>query len=383
LLTGIHRDLLADELANSGGVVVFYLLLAWQFLQSLSEAIFARMKRKPAETASEVLAACAIIPRALLLHAMATSLNIEETEAVPLLNTLTFSTKRARQLWTRPLIRCGDEYSLVLPCIRAVSPDRLLERWMQEGGIDMDRRGNLFEKFARSRIFAALKHSPLFEALKVLPHGLRLNLQSGRNAQLDIIVVLHDVILLMDCKCLLWHEDALEFADYRLKLEKAARQIARQLQFCGSNKDALIHKLRELNCPVPENARLLGCVLISTASLAGTCIKGIPVIDVALLEEFLAGEYVLSERWAEDRLVHRDRVVLYESTAEAAECLEEFLRNPPQLLLLKHAAERRQISVRLTPGQEGRFLHETFRLNPDRVEWIGGVASAAAPTGIA
>jgi hypothetical protein len=90
--------------------------------------------------------------------------------------------------------------------------------------------------------------------------------------------------------------------------------------------------------------------------------------DNSRAAHFLAGEYVLSGQWAEDRLVHRDRVALYDSTAQAAEYLEEFLRNPPQLWPLKQAAERREISVRLTVGQQGRFLHETFRVNPDRVE---------------
>jgi hypothetical protein len=361
-VVGPDREFLLDSLPKFGGIVLMDLIRAWQFAQSLSEAIFARINQNTDDTVENVVAACAAIPKALLLSTLAESLKIEESDATLLLNALTFRTSKPRQLWTQPFVRSGDEYCLVLPCIRSVTPRRILERWMDDGGIDLGPRGKEFERFVRKTLLAALESSPLRGSLTVLPAALRLFATIAGDAEVDVVIVLHEVILLVEVKCLLWPEDAIEFADYRNKVEKAAEQVARQIHVVCADPKGLAREIGNMGCSITESPRVVGCVLTSTATLAGTCVNGIPVVDLPLLEDFILGEYVESELWDGDQLVERQSVQLYEDSVQAAEYLEPLLINPPQLHEIHMAVQRREISCRLAPGPNGQFVYETFQV---------------------
>ena len=133
---GPDREFLLESLPKFGGIKLIELLRAWQFAQSLSQAIFEQVDCAGDGSVKSIMAAGATVSRAVLLASLAESLGIEEVEASPLLGALTFDPARAHQLWTQPFVRSGDQYCLVLTCVRSVAMRRVLERWMNDGGFD-------------------------------------------------------------------------------------------------------------------------------------------------------------------------------------------------------------------------------------------------------
>ena len=184
----------------------------------------------------------------------------------------------------------------------------------------------------------------------------------GADVQIDLVIVLHDIVVLCDAKCFLWAEDAIEFADYRDKMVDASLQVQKQLEVVRSDLGAFGRRVAETGHQLPASPRILGCILSNTATLVGICVEGIPVIDMPLLEEYLLGQYVEREVWDGDRLVEQQSVQLYENSLQAAERLESFFMNPPQVQMIRRAAKSREISVRLAPGREGYFVCETFQV---------------------
>ena len=57
-------------------------------------------------------------------------------------------------------VRCEDDYWLVIPCIHAVHLERIVEGWMRQGGLELERRGPEFERFCWE-IYKSLSHAPL------------------------------------------------------------------------------------------------------------------------------------------------------------------------------------------------------------------------------
>ena len=99
--------------------------------------------------ASKVL--CATVSKALRL---------EKHRAQQLVEVLVYRGTSSQEVWTQPLLRCEDDYWLVLPCIHAVHLERIVEGWMRQGGLELERRGPEPERFCR-KFYKSLGSWPL------------------------------------------------------------------------------------------------------------------------------------------------------------------------------------------------------------------------------
>ena len=73
---------------------------------------------------------------------------MEKHRAQQLVEVFVFRDTSSQEAWTQPLVRCEDDYWLVIPCIHAVHLERIVEGWMRQGGLELERRGPEFDASA-------------------------------------------------------------------------------------------------------------------------------------------------------------------------------------------------------------------------------------------
>src|SRR5262245_31387097 len=153
-----YQHLLNEPLPKLHNFTLNEMINGWRLLQSLasvvfdaiSSRIFHNARELPRFASVEELLRCAPkIDSRVLCATVSKALRMEKHRAQQLVEVLVFRDKSSQEVWTQPLVRCEDDYWLVLPCIHAVHLERIVEGWMRQGGLELERRGPEFERFCR------------------------------------------------------------------------------------------------------------------------------------------------------------------------------------------------------------------------------------------
>ena len=158
LQSGYYQNLLNEPLPKLHNFTLNEMINGWRLLQSLASVVFDEMSARIVHNAQELPRFASVeelpsfapkIASKVLCATVSKALRLEKHRAQQLVEVLVYRGTSSQEVWTQPLLRCEDDYWLVLPCIHAVHLERIVEGWMRQGGLELERRGPEFERFCR------------------------------------------------------------------------------------------------------------------------------------------------------------------------------------------------------------------------------------------
>ncbi|ELW9449849.1 NERD domain-containing protein [Burkholderia cenocepacia] len=362
---GHYKSFLGESLPKLEHTSLNMMIQGWRILQSLAAAILNSSKSVTSENASDILRLSPKIPKILLRKTLGKALSIDEFHAQRLIDAFVFTGDNSQDLWLQPLICVGQDYCLIIPCIYSTKLERVVEGWMRQGGLDLERRGPQFEKYCRNELEFRANKSPISSAIQVIPHEVKISDSNGNIEKIDIIVVIDNTVLLVEAKCILWPDDALRLANYRDTIKNATAQIKRQKHAVLSNYSEFSRRLKELNCHAPEEATVVCCVITNSAVYAGFPIDDIPVVDLAILARYFDNRYVKIERRSDEENVSESAIHFYSNAKQAGQNVQAYLSTPPQLADMKEYVKTREVFLPMYSQSPKTLIYHTYSVDVD------------------
>ena len=239
-----YKHLLYEPLPKYFGFTLNQIIVGWQLLQSLAEVIFDSLRPIEPGNVKRLLTFAPKIAKRTLIGTFAKGLSLDHLRAEQLIDVFVFDPASSQEVWTQPLISYDDDLCLAIPCIHSVHLQRIVEGWMRQGGLDLDRRGPEFETFCREDLVSSLKNSPIKQSVQILNNSIRFKPPTERGEEIDIVIIIGSTILLIEAKCILWPDDSLQFANYRDTVEGAVEQIIRKKNTVARNYKSFSERLR-------------------------------------------------------------------------------------------------------------------------------------------
>lgn len=370
LKTSYYKDFLDDLLPGLYGFTINQITNGWRLLQSLANVIFTDLRTINDGGLGNLLRYAPRIPKRVLCGTFARALAISPERAEMLAKVFAFDASQSKDLWAQPLVECEEDYCLVIPCILSVHLFRIVESWMRQGGIDLDRRGPEFELFCRGGLKEVLVQSPLRNSVEICDDSVSFKPQGEREEEIDIVIIFADTLLLIETKCILWPDEALQFANYREVVEKAVAQVARKADAVSRNYSAFAERLVQYGYRAPEKANVLCCVLSNSAVFSGFPINGIPIIDLSILNSFLRNEHIRFLERDKGKTLNKQATKFYAEAADATKVLGDYLLDPPQLSHMRRSIKTREIVFPIENPEYGKLIYETYTVELDVTAYI-------------
>jgi hypothetical protein len=268
-----------------------------------------------------------------------------------------FLTYRPRSdgLWQKPLIPAGaDEFLIASAPLLYGNMLRITERWLRQGGFDLNRRGAIFEKEAREQISRMLKDSRLLRDAAVAPEPVFVG---PNREEVDLLVRVGKVLLVGEAKCQLFPVDEIEGYRFQQRLLEGAHQAIRK-------SDAVRADPTDVRTAVglndPENLIVLPFVLSNSILYSGYPVDGVPVVDLPYLGTLLRDGrlrtmVVMNRAGEEDPGTFRE---YYRDQADAETRLPDLLMRQPVVEIFANLVQER---VRPMPvSVEGTEIFEKY-----------------------
>lgn len=365
-----YQRFLEEPLPKLNGFTLNQVINAWRLLQSLSRAIVNSLRPINEGDLRGLLGYAPRISKTTLRSTLAKALSLDVHRSQSLLDVFVFEGLPSQELWFQPLVRMEEDYCLVTPCIHAVQLQRIVEGWMRQGGVDLERRGPEFEQFCRDDLKLCLKISPIKASASVVDRAVEFTPVGARKEEIDLVTLIGNTVLLIEAKCILWPDDALQFANYRDTIEKAATQIKRKRDAVSSDRDGFSERLRQLGYEIPKTFDIACCVLTNSAVYSGFPIDGVPIVDLSILGSFLKNEHIKAESRQAGKSIYKHAIQFYRNAEEAGKIIAEYLSSPPQLIDTKQFVHLRELYFPVTSPEFGKFIQQTYRVEIDNAEML-------------
>jgi hypothetical protein len=365
LRTGYYKNFLNVPLKKLHNFTLNEIINGWQLLQSLSRVIFDSLSPPESTDLKGILRSAPTIARKVLCSTFSKALNIKKARAQQLIDVFVFGHGSSQEVWTQPLVYCEGHYCLVIPCILSVKLQRIVEGWMRQGGLELERRGPEFEHFCREELQSSLARSPIERAVTIIKDRVQFSPPKESEEEIDLVIIVGNAVLLVELKCILWPTDALQMANYRDTIEDAVKQIKRKRDVVLRNYKYFSKRVEQLGYASPESPKIIACVLTNSEFLAGFSIEFMPIVDLVLLRHFFENEHINAQTRGGGRTIEQHSIQFYKDKTEAVEILERYLRDPPQLWETKQIVIRRDIVTPIESPIWGKLIHQTFQVEMD------------------
>ncbi|HEY8696247.1 MAG TPA: hypothetical protein VIM02_01410 [Rhizomicrobium sp.] len=296
------------------------LLKVWTLLASVGRSVLDTVK----QGAPDFDWFCAHIVRAERRHIVGVLKKALDLESVVSNAAIDFLTYRPRTdgLWQKPLIRFSeDTFLIVVGPLFHGNMHRAAERWLRQGGYDLDQRGPIFESVARDVLAQAVVKSRLLKDAEVVPNPVR----GPEGEEIDLLIRVGSLILVGEAKCQLFPVDPLEEFRYRARLVEAAEQANRKAETLQANSK-FVRETFGLSQHV--EFRVVPFALSNLLVGSGFPINGVAVTDLLFMQRLLGeGQLRKFAQMSRDGIADAGYVVDYYKNQEDAEI------RIPQLLL--------------------------------------------------
>jgi hypothetical protein len=373
LQRGYYQNLLDEPLPTLHKFTLNEIIDGWRVLQSLALVVFDEVSPLISNHAKELprFASAKELPRfapkiasRVLCATLAKALRMERHRAQQLVEVFVFRGGSAQELWTQPLVPSEDGYCLVIPCIHSVYLERIVEGWMRQGGLELERRGPEFERFCREILRIPVAQSPIKEAITIINQSVQFSPPGEQGEQIDLVIIVGNTVLLIEAKCILWPDDTLQFARYRETIKGAVKQIKRKHNAVTHHYTDFANRLVQLGYAPPASPKIVCCVLTNSAVFAGFPIERVPIVDLDILGNFFENNWSRIGGWQQGKFVEHHSIEFYKNKIEAGYVLEEYLLDPPQVRELKRSVIHREL-VSPVETKFGNFVHTSFRVELD------------------
>jgi len=163
---------------------------------------------------------------------------------------------------------------------------RIAERWLQQGGYDLDRRGPVFEQLARETISAYLKASRLLHDYHVAPDTVYVG---STREEIDLLIRIGKLLLVGEAKCQLFPVEPLEHYRFHDRLGEGAAQALRK---ATAVRASLADLPANVGLSGGDDIAVVPFVLSNHVLGSGYPIDGVPVVDLLYLSTLLQNGYL-------------------------------------------------------------------------------------------
>lgn len=187
---------------------------------------------------------------------------------------------RYNDMWTSMIYPVGDYYLLPFYPILYSSPYNVIDHMMLRGGVDLDNRGKLFERYLYQQLTEKRTSYPI-NCLKAGDYG-----DKGDSEEIDVVVGMKNVVLVADAKCIHYSVEPINYAEAWGRLEEGCEQAIRKAQFIRNHPEHFL-ALGDFS-----NKRFVPFVITNYPTYTGFSHNGVYVIDSHSFLAYMQGGYV-------------------------------------------------------------------------------------------
>ena len=187
---------------------------------------------------------------------------------------------RYNDMWTSMIYPVGDYYLLPFYPILYSSPYNVIDQMMLRGGVDLDNRGKLFERYLYQQLTEKRTSYPI-NCLKAGVYG-----ENGDTEEIDVVVGMKNAVLVADAKCIHYSVEPINYAEAWGRLEEGCEQAIRKAQFIRNHPEHFL-ALGDFS-----NKRFVPFVITNYPTYTGFSHNGVYVIDSHSFLAYMQGGYV-------------------------------------------------------------------------------------------
>ena len=224
---------------------------------------------------------------------------------------------RYNDMWTSMIYPVGDYYLLPFYPILYSSPYNVIDQMMLRGGVDLDNRGKLFERYLYQQLTEKRTSYPI-KCLKAGDYG-----ENGDNEEIDVVVGMKNVILVADAKCIHYSVEPINYAEAWGRLEEGCEQAIRKAIFIRNHPEHFL-ALGDIS-----NKRFVPFVITNYPTFTGFSHNGVYVIDSHSFLAYMQGGYVTMREMGmnENPIIAAGR--FYQNEDQYSDNFESYLQSNP------------------------------------------------------
>lgn len=242
---------------------------------------------------------------------------IKRNKVKSVLETFEADWSQYNDIWTSPLILNGEYYSVpFFPIINCV-PYNVIDTLLERGGYSLDERGKVFEKYIHKRIMNE-KHDYSVNCATSRHYGT-----DDDGEEIDLIVVLRDLVILCEAKCIHYSMDPQDYHNAWTRLTDGAEQAKKKASFVENHLE-LFEELGNI-----RGKRVLPIVVTNYPTFIGFEHDGVYVTDSFSFISYLnAGYMTMRELSMTDNPIRHIRQ-FYHNEAEYSANFEKYIQKNP------------------------------------------------------
>lgn len=366
-----YESLLTEEVAAFPGVTLRRLLECWHVVAGVTDLLWERItdevqqaasepgNREKPETHMDEMSANAILPRfaspiheGALHDVVSKALDVQLSTARNLVEFLTYRGLPEQELWAQPLVAVAPRKLVpIFATVRWSNLRRTLDIWMKQLGLDLSNRGAAFEQHVRDELGQYTRESVVLKGAQALDSSFMFRPPDKREEELDVVVVLGNIVLLGEAKCILQPTEPKQYYRHRHTILGAVEQVARKAGAIRDNQAAFIEQANMRGLIVKPGFEVLPLVVLNGPTHAGFAVQGVPIVDLTILRIFFEGELALLATQDKDGAItvlknHK----IYDDWDGATRNARGYFEKPPQLDHLWKGLRDREVPLPAPPN---------------------------------
>ena len=224
---------------------------------------------------------------------------------------------RYNDMWTSMIYPVGDYYLLPFYPILYSSPYNIIDQMMLRGGVDLDNRGKLFERY----LYQQLTEKRTSYPIKCLKAGVYD--ENGDSEEIDVVVGMKNAVLVADAKCIHYSVEPINYAEAWGRLEEGCEQAIRKALFIRNHPEHFL-ALGDFS-----NKRFVPFVITNYPTYTGFSHNGVYVIDSHSFLAYMQGGYVTMREMGmnENPIIAARRS--YQNEDQYSDNFESYLQSNP------------------------------------------------------
>ena len=188
---------------------------------------------------------------------------------------------------------------------------------MSRGGVDLDNRGKLFERYLYQQLTEKRTSYPI-NCLKAGDYG-----DKGDSEEIDVVVGMKNVVLVADAKCIHYSVEPINYAEAWGRLEEGCEQAIRKALFIRNHPELFL-ALGDFS-----NKRFVPFVITNYPTYTGFSHNGVYVIDSHSFLAYMQGGYVTMREMGmnENPIIAARR--FYQNEDQYSDNFESYLQSNP------------------------------------------------------
>lgn len=252
-----------------------------------------------------------------LIEYVAKLTNIKASKVKMVIMKMEADWSRYNDMWTSMIYPVGDYYLLPFYPILYSSPYNVIDQMMLRGGVDLDNRGKLFERYLYQQLTEKRTSYPI-NCLKAGVYG-----DNGDSEEIDVVVGMKNVVLVADAKCIHYSVEPINYAEAWGRLEEGCEQAIRKTLFIRNHPEHFL-ALGDFS-----NKRFVPFVITNYPTFTGFSHKGVYVIDSHSFLAYMQSGYVTMREMGmnENPIIAAGR--FYQNEDQYSDNFESYLQRNP------------------------------------------------------